>query len=101
VVSFPLEDRKILSDISDFLLSKLSSGVVILSGKGEDQHPVLVNRTKNLEKFLFASDILKNIVAPLCKGKGGGKPSFAQGSITNKPAFFQLEQILLNQWKPK
>ena len=99
VVSFPLKDRKILSDVSDFLLSKLSSGVVILSGEGENQYPVLVNRTKNLEKFLSAGDILKNTVAPLCKGKGGGKPSFAQGSITDKPAFSQLEQILLDQWK--
>ena len=99
VVSFPLKDRKILSDVSDFLLSKLSSGVVILSGEGENQYPVLVNRTKNLEKFLSAGDILKNTVAPLCKGKGGGKPSFAQGSITDKSAFSQLEQILLDQWK--
>ncbi len=96
VVEFPLSDRKILSDISDFLLSKLSSGLVVLSGEGEGQHPVFVNRTKSFEKLLSAGGILKNTIAPLCKGKGGGKDSFAQGSITDKSEFTKIEQMLLN-----
>ena len=99
VVDLPLEDRKILSDILDLLLSRLSSGLVVLSGEGQGKHPVFISRTKNFEKLLSAGDILKNIIAPLCKGKGGGKDSFAQGSVTDKSAFFKLEQILLDQWK--
>ena len=98
VIDLPLGDRKMLSDISDVLLFKLSSGLVVLSGKAENKHPVFVNRTKNFEKILSAGDILKNIVVPLCKGKGGGKDSFAQGSITDKSAFFKLESILLGNW---
>lgn len=98
VADLPLEDRKMISDISDFLLSKLSSGLVILSGEGEGKHPVLVNRTKDFEGLLSAGDILKNTVAPLCKGKGGGKASFAQGSITDKSKFSDLETFLLEKW---
>lgn len=98
VADFPLEDRKILSDLSDSILLKLSSGLVILSGEGEGKYPVLISLTKNFEKILSAGDILKNTIAPLCKGKGGGKASFAQGSITDKSAFSDLEKILLESW---
>ena len=98
VLPLPLEDRKILSDISDSLLSKLSSGVLILLGEAKDRHPVLVNLTKNFETVLSAGDILKNTIAPLCQGQGGGKASFAQGSISNRSAFFEVERILLKKW---
>ena len=98
VLSFPLKDRKILSNISDFLLSKLSCGVLILLGEGENKSPVLVSRTKDFEKLLSAGDILKNIIAPICKGQGGGKNSFAQGSISDRSTFPSVEQILLEKW---
>ena len=98
VLLFPLQDRKILSDMSDFLVSKLSCGVLVLLGEGEGKHPVLVRRTKDFEKLLSAGDILKNTIAPLCKGQGGGKDSFAQGSIRDRSAFSNVEQILLKKW---
>ena len=98
VFSLPLEDRKILSDISDSLLSTLSSGVLVLLGEAKDRHPVLVNLTKDFEKVLSAGDILKNTIAPLCQGQGGGKASFAQGSISKRSAFSELEPILLKKW---
>ena len=96
LIDLPLQDRKTLSDISDVLLLNLFSGLVILSGTDKNKHPIVVNRTKNFEKILSAGDILKNKVAPFCKGKGGGKDSYAQGSISDKSAFFQLESVLLD-----
>ena len=128
-VSIPLEDRKILSDLSDSLLSALSSGVLIVLGftetkssfkgdkdegknqkqrgqsagdqteqRSEGKCPVIVNVTKNFQNFLSAGDILKNTVAPLCKGRGGGKASFAQGSVSDPSVFPQVEQKLLEQF---
>jgi len=99
VLSLPLEDRKILSDLSDILLSALSSGVLVLAGELEGKHPVIVSVTKNLQKVLSAGHILKNRVAPVCKGRGGGKASFAQGSISDLSAFTnKLEKVLLEKW---
>lgn len=98
VLPLPLEDRKILSDLSDTLLSALSSGVLVLVGELESKHPVIVSVTKNFQKLLSAGDILKNTVAPVCKGRGGGKASFAQGSISDLTAFSQLESLLLKKW---
>ncbi len=97
-LSLPVADRKLLADLSDSLLSKLSSGVVILLGQGESQAPVLVNITKNFQNILSAGDILKNIIAPLCQGKGGGKASFAQGSVNCPSAFLKVERMLLDKW---
>ena len=98
VASIPLEDRKILSDLSDTLLSALSSGVLVLFGEGKGKHPVFVSLTKDFEKLLSAGDILKKTIARLCQGQGGGKASFAQGSVTDKSAVPDLSQKLLEQW---
>ena len=95
VAQIPLEDRKILSDLSDFLLSQFSSGVVVFIGEGKESYPVLVNISKNLTEMLSAGDLLKKTIVPLCGGKGGGKASFAQGSINNKEKFLELEKALL------
>ena len=54
-----------------------------------------------MEKFLSAGELLKKTIAPFCKGQGGGKASFAQGSIRDPSAFHKLEEHLLNQWKSK
>ena len=99
VAQIPLEDRKILSDLSDFLLSQLSSGVLIFIGEGQESYPVLVNISKNLTELLSAGELLKKTIVPLCGGKGGGKASFAQGSINNKEKFLELEKLLLDTLK--
>ena len=100
IVSFlPVKDRQILSEISDRLLEKLSSGLVILLGEGEqEKYPILVSCTKNFKNKLSAGDILKKTIAPHCKGKGGGKDFFAQGSIKDKKAFSSLESVLFKEW---
>ena len=98
-VKMPLNDRKILSDLSDSLLSAVAPGVLILLGEGETKAPLLVNITKDLTKTLSANDILKKTILPLCKGQGGGRPHFAQGSISQPSAFPKVEPTLLEQWK--
>ena len=98
-VKIPLEDRKILSDLSDSLLSALAPGVLILLGEGESKAPILVNITKDLAKVLSANEILKKTIIPLCQGQGGGRPHFAQGSISQASGFSKVEPTLLEQWK--
>lgn len=69
------DDRKLLSQIVDRMKDKLSSGVVILFGKGAElnKSPLIVAVTKNITKCYNASQILKQY------GVGGGRPDFAQG----------------------
>jgi alanyl-tRNA synthetase len=74
-----LEDRQILSDLSDKIKDKIQSGVVVLVGKGDGKHPIIVAVTKDLTKSLSAGKMLTEIAQEL-KGKGGGRPDFAQGA---------------------
>lgn len=76
-----IEDREVLSQLSDRLKDKLSSGVVILIGQGSPHRPLLVSVTKDQTKFVSAGTIVKNLAQAL-GGKGGGRPDFAQGSIS-------------------
>ena len=74
-----VDDRKVLSETIDKLKDKLGSGVVVLVGKGEKSHPILVTVSKDLTGKLSAGKILSE-VAGIMKGKGGGRPDFAQGA---------------------
>ncbi len=98
VLSLPVADRKLLADISDFLLSQIGPGLVVLLGEGEGKYPVIVNVQKAFSKNCSAGEILKNKIAPLCKGQGGGKSSFAGGSISDRSAFSQVEKLLLQNF---
>jgi alanyl-tRNA synthetase len=77
-----MDDRKVLSEISDKLKDKLQSGVVVLVGKGAGAHPIIVTVSKDLSQSLNAGKILGEIAAEL-GGKGGGRPDFAQGSVAD------------------
>lgn len=79
----PLDDRKVLSEISDRLRDKLQSGVVVLVGMGEGSHPVIVSVSKNLLPDVNAGKLLGEIAAAM-GGKGGGRPDFAQGAAPNR-----------------
>ena len=81
-VQFDIEDRKVLSEIADKMRDKIQSGVVLMSGKGDSTHPVLVVVTKNLSKTVNAGQILKS-VAEILGGKGGGRADFAQGAASD------------------
>ena len=99
VLPLPLDDRKILSDLSDFALSQLNLSVLILFGESQtDKHPVLVNLNKSFTSILSAGDILKNDIAPLMNGRGGGKPHFSQGSIQDRTKINELDSLLIKKW---
>ena len=78
-----VEDRDVLAQISDQLKNKIQSGVVIVVGKGQGSHPIIVSVTKDLTSEYKAGDLLKE-VATMMGGKGGGRPDFAQGAAPNR-----------------
>lgn len=99
VVELPIENPKGLANLADQLKARLRSGLVVALGKGEKQCPLIVTVTKDLQDTFPASDILKEIVAPLLKGRGGGQARFAQGIATDKKAFQRLESLLQSKLK--
>ncbi|MGE0763569.1 MAG: alanine--tRNA ligase [Bdellovibrionales bacterium] len=78
-----VDDRKVLSDISDKLRDKLQSGVVVIVGQGEGSHPVIVSVSKNLLPDVNAGKLLGEVAAAM-GGKGGGRPDFAQGAAPDR-----------------
>lgn len=90
-----VDDRKVLSDLSDQLRDKLSPAVVVLMGQGQGSYPLLVSVTKSLNSKIKAGDILKNLAESL-GGKGGGRPDFAQGAVPKLPSQDELNSQLKN-----
>lgn len=74
-----MDDRQLLAELSDKIKDKLKSGVVVLVGRGADKHPIVVTVSKELTKAVSAGKLLSEIAGEL-KGKGGGRPDFAQGA---------------------
>jgi alanyl-tRNA synthetase len=77
-----IDDREILSDLAEKIKEKLKTGVVVLVGKSDDKHPIVVRVSNDLTKTLSAGKILGEIATEL-GGKGGGRPDFAQGAGTD------------------
>jgi alanyl-tRNA synthetase len=59
--------------------NKLGTGIVVVIGKGESTHPIIVSVSPNLTQKIKAGDVLRNITQVM-GGKGGGRPDFAQGA---------------------
>lgn len=83
IADLPLDDRDVLSQLTDQLKNKIQSGVVLVIGSGEGSHPVIVSVSKDLSAELSAGQLLKEVAAVL-GGKGGGRPDFAQGSVPSR-----------------
>ena len=77
----PITDRKVLSNIVDNIRSSKDNIVVVLIGEGEASKPMIVAVSKNL-KNVHAGQITKELCA-IMDGKGGGRPDFSQGSVSN------------------
>ena len=102
VLALPVEDRKILADMSDTLLSLISPGILILAGRGEGgKHPALLCMTKHFAGALPAGRLFKDFVASVCGGSGGGKPVFAQGSVRDLSALPRAQQKLIKALREK
>ncbi len=95
----PMDDRKVLSDLSDKLQDKLKDAVVVIVGQGENSHPVVVSVSKSLAGKLNAGKIL-NEVATTLGGKGGGRPDFAQGAVPSRGQLGQAKDKALSMLRP-
>ena len=95
--SLDLEDRQVLGEISEKIKDKIKSGVVVLVGKGESSHPIIVSVSQDLTKSHPAGKLLGEIAQEL-GGKGGGRPDFAQGagqSLAKLPDAFKKAASLV------
>jgi alanyl-tRNA synthetase len=64
--------------LSDTLLARLKSGVVVLGRKDDGKVGIIVRVSDDLTKRVKAGDVIREI-APIVGGKGGGKPDMAEG----------------------
>ena len=64
--------------LSDTLLARLKSGVVVLGRKDEGKVGIIVRVSDDLTSRVKAGDIIREI-APIVGGRGGGKPDMAEG----------------------
>ncbi|MCL2572933.1 MAG: alanine--tRNA ligase [Defluviitaleaceae bacterium] len=82
VASATLEDidAEGLRGLSDDLISKLGSGVVLLAGIADGKANILVRATKDLTPDIHCGNIVK-AAATAAGGGGGGRPDMAQAGI--------------------
>lgn len=99
VIDLPLKDRNLISEVADQLKSKIKTGVLVILGESSPAHPLVVTVTKDLQNKIPAGTLLKNTLAPIFKGKGGGQARFAQGTATDKSQLKSLTQTLLENFK--
>jgi alanyl-tRNA synthetase len=71
-------DAAAMRQLSDKLLEKIRSGVVILGRTGEGKVSLIVRTSADLMKRVPAGQVIKEL-APMVGGKGGGKPDMAEG----------------------
>ena len=75
-------DKGGMRHLSDTLMAKLKSGVVVLGKSDEGKVSFIVRVSDDLTAKVKAGEIIKNI-APIVGGKGGGKPDMAEGGGTD------------------
>ena len=67
--------------LSDTLLSRLKSGIVILGRETDGKVSIVVRVSDDLTGKVKAGNVIKEIV-PIVGGRGGGKPDMAEGGGT-------------------
>ena len=84
-----------MMNIIDEIKSKVEDYILVLIGKDGEKHPLLVSVSKsNIEKKIFAGNIVKKITGVL-GGNGGGKPELAQGSVASLEKLNQITKDLI------
>jgi alanyl-tRNA synthetase len=67
-----------LRQLSDTLLARVKSGVVVLGRRGEGKVSLIVRTSKDLQARVPAGQVIREL-APIVGGRGGGKPDMAEG----------------------
>ena len=70
-----------MRQLSDTLLARIKSGVVILGRTNDGKVSLIVRTSVDLTKKVPAGLVIKEL-APIIGGKGGGKPDMAEGGGT-------------------
>ena len=71
-------DKGGMRHLSDTLMARIKSGVVIIGNRGEGKVSFIVRVSEDLTDKIRAGNIIKEI-APIVGGRGGGKPDMAEG----------------------
>lgn len=71
-------DANATRQLSDTLLARLKSGVIVLGRKDEGKVGIIVRVSPDLTGKVKAGEVIREI-APIVGGRGGGKPDMAEG----------------------
>lgn len=72
-----VSDKKLLRKLSDDMLKKVGSGVVVIGAAENGKARLIVRVTPDLTDKYKAGDLIKKL-APIVGGKGGGRPDMAE-----------------------
>jgi alanyl-tRNA synthetase len=67
-----------MRQLSDTLLARLRSGVVVLGRRDDGKAGIIVRVSDDLKEKVKAGNVVKEIV-PILGGRGGGRPDMAEG----------------------
>ncbi|HVG28852.1 MAG TPA: alanine--tRNA ligase [Pyrinomonadaceae bacterium] len=67
-----------LRQLSDTLLARVKSGVIVLGRRDEGKVSIIVRTSKDLQGRVPAGQVIREL-APMVGGRGGGKPDMAEG----------------------
>jgi alanyl-tRNA synthetase len=78
-----------LRALSDRIRETIGSGVVVLGARRNGTAALVVNVTKDLAAKVNANDLVKEVLAPIIDGKGGGRPESASAGGKNPSGIAQ------------
>jgi alanyl-tRNA synthetase len=72
-----------LRALSDWIRERIGSGVVVLGARRNGAAAIVVNVTKDLSSAVNADALVKQVLAPIIDGKGGGRAESASAGGKN------------------